>query len=292
MFDKNTLIANFAQEFGLQLSSINQHEREAIYWLQYSQALAEEEIVKNSENLDQKPLWGIIWRMLERSNRHAANSLVLLILGQPESAEILARTIMESAINVMYLLHADINEGLNAYFADYIYTERKQNTYWKNAIQKLKVPDEIAMHKKSIEQKEVALNLYEKVIRSAYIGLGAEYKPTANWKKISERFVAVNHEVSYRTIYAALCSQSHGDAEDILNELVISLTNDESLKNKLQQENINFSQMLIYSAIYFYLEAVGTFGYANGLKIVAHEMKKSYFEVRNIAEYYAKRIME
>jgi len=292
MFNKTTLIKTFAERYGIKPFELGQHEREAAYWLEYSEMLVAEAVQKEGERLDQNPTWGILWRMIERSNRHAGNGLVLSTLGQPASGEVLARTVLESAINVLYLLHANTPERLNAYFASYIATERKQNEGWKKSIKKLANADEIAQHRVALKQKEDAVEFYEKFIREASSGLGVAYNPKAQWMTTADRFIAVNHEVPYRTIYAALCSQTHGDAEDLLNELVIVLASDQRYKKMLRRETENFSRMLIYSAIYFQLETVGTFGYVHKLKAVANEMVKGYAEVSKIAQYYAKKTIE
>jgi hypothetical protein len=66
----------------------------------------------------------------------------------------------------------------------------------------------------------------------------------------------VGRAVNYRTVYAALCSQTHNDAEDLVNEFVVGLTSRKDLHDKLQSETTAFSWFGVTLALDEYALAV------------------------------------
>ena len=62
-------------------------------------------------------------------------------------------------------------------------------------------------------------------------------------------------EIDYRTLYAALCSQTHNDAEDLLNYFFFVASGNRELLEQGAIETVNFSRFLMYRGIDYYLEA-------------------------------------
>jgi hypothetical protein len=73
------------------------------------------------------------------------------------------------------------------------------------------------------------------------------------------RFRAVGEQIHYRTVYAALCSQTHNDAEDLLNNFAVHLTSDEALHQSLAKETESFSWLLTAVAVDDFSHAVACF---------------------------------
>ena len=66
------------------------------------------------------------------------------------------------------------------------------------------------------------------------------------WPSIFDRFKETKGEVNYRTVYAALCSQAHNDAEDILNKIMSRvIDNVTGLEDAQWVEQYNFSLYLL-----------------------------------------------
>lgn len=83
--------------------------------------------------------------------------------------------------------------------------------------------------------------------------------------KIADRFRLLGFETSYRTVYAAMSSQTHNDAEDLLNLFYIAGSERNELLNKLEMETINFSRLLMYEGVRYYLEAIHRYAVCFGL---------------------------
>lgn len=287
MDNEKALLEAFAKRYRIKTTQLGRHESLAAYWLEYSESLLIDAVRMKLDQLNQFPLWGITWRMIERSSRYGGSSLVLLALGHPGSGEVLARTVLESTINSLYIMHGNTPERLVAYLTDYIATERRQNKRWAAAITGLVDPVQIRAHRAGLARKEEGLRGQENAIASAAADLGIVHDPAAKWKTLRDRFIAVNHELSYDTVYAALCSQAHADAEDLLNELIVLSTNRPELETALKEETENFSRMLIYIALYFHLEAVVQFGDVHELNDLSADVTRGYAEIQEIAKYYA-----
>jgi len=103
------------------------------------------------------------------------------------------------------------------------------------------------------------------VIDQAFPGTGIRFDPAATWPNVSERFREVGKEVSYRTEYAALCSQTHDAAEDLINQFIIR-GGASHLLPMLELETKSFSRMLVHSSVGYFLEACKNYAEAYGIK--------------------------
>jgi hypothetical protein len=76
------------------------------------------------------------------------------------------------------------------------------------------------------------------------------------WPKIADhRFAALGEDIHYRVLYAAMCSQTHNDGEDLLNEMVNRVVNDPRIERRLLEENFCAGRDLTYGAAEFILQA-------------------------------------
>jgi len=215
--------------------------------------------------------------MTDRVYEYATASFALYIVGHPSSAEVVARTTVEAAINIMYILSGDRLERLWEYFWSYIATERHQNRLWLDSISEHK-DDDRQVHRRGIEQKEKALSLYETFLRRAFQQAG--FVPPAisqtTWPNLFDRFKSLGKETSYRTLYAAMCSQAHNDAEDLINRFVVHSSCAPEMEKMLASEAVRFSRMLVYFGLQYYLEAIQSYARCFGLTEAERELKEGY----------------
>jgi hypothetical protein len=168
-------------------------------------------------------------------------------------------------VNILYILRGDRFQRLHEYFSSYIATERTQNKAWADAAGRGPA-SERAVHARAIAEKEKALDIAEAFLQRCCTGVGRVYVPGAKLPSIFDRFKELGKETSYRTVYVALCSQAHNDAEDLLNEFAVKSTGDKGLAAKLEAETVGFSKFAVFVGLQYHLEAVVAYTHAFGLR--------------------------
>ena len=98
----------------------------------------------------------------------------------------------------------------------YLKTEAKQNERWRATLDGLP-PDELADHLARIDSKDELIERLDKIVEESFASMGVPPQPSPTWPNVFERFRSLGLELEYRTVYAALSSQVHNDAEDLLN---------------------------------------------------------------------------
>ena len=139
-----------------------------------------------------------------------------------------------------------------SYFKNHIETERKQNKNWKRSIEDSTYSDEAkAEHLQRISDKDLTLDHYEYALKTSFALSNIDFDIVSlKWPSIFERFKEIGQEVGYRTIYAALCSQAHNDAEDSLNKIMARITENVSGMEEAQWiEQYNFSLYMALTAL-------------------------------------------
>ncbi len=145
-----------------------------------------------------------------------------------------------------------------SYFKKYIETERRQNINWKKSVESSGYTEEgKKIHYDRITKKEDALSIYENLLRESLSLAGVNYNDSDyKWPSIFDRFKEIGDEVGYRTVYVALCSQAHNDAEDILNIIMSRvIENAEEMADKIFIEQYNFSLYMNLMAIKYHVIA-------------------------------------
>ncbi|MBA3755246.1 MAG: hypothetical protein H0X02_03020 [Nitrosomonas sp.] len=95
---------------------------------------------------------------------------------------------------------------------------------------------------------------------------------------------ALNKAIDYRTVYMAMCSQAHHDAEDILNDLIVGTSpNPSNLSAQLERETNNFGIFLVMHAVCYYLECLKKIGARYKFNSVEQQASKSYSVISGLA---------
>ncbi len=211
--------------------------------------------ISESEN----PVDGLLATLAYRVFNSVCGSLALVAIGQLQDGEVVARTVVESSVNTLYILKKDTESRLLQFFLSYIDSERTQNQRWEKTLVALDSA-ETQEHRKRIEQKALALDGYEHFLGSfaAHVNIT---QPCRAWPKMDRLFQAVDRELDYRTVYAALCSQSHHDAEDILNCFSVdSVPNTQELSKRVRREKHVFSLYMVLSGVRYFLDNMEALG--------------------------------
>lgn len=233
---------------------------------------------ENFERLQHEPVWSNLHDMYKKCHEFAGGALATFLIGHIGSAEALCRTSVESSVNLHYASLGDEVGNILAYFRTYINTERTQNSAWLKSVEKSDYSEEgKEYHRKLISKKEESLDTYEEVLRGSLATINIDYdKHAGSWPNTFDRFAKIGKEVGYRTVYAALCSQSHNDPEDILNSLMGRIVLIEGLDGVIEREKYIFSLIMVLTSIFYFTEATAMYlGKYNMSTTLLPFMKKS-----------------
>lgn len=193
-----------------------------------------------------------------RNHEYASSLFVLCAAGQYPSAEVMSRTLLEASVNQIYKLRSDSNERVTGYFKHHIENERSQLDKWEGSLsgsEESKLWEQ--EHRNTIRHRRDTLNQYWEYLTLFYKNSDkdiTEYTPSYA-PNIFERFRNIGAELTYRTYYADLCSQTHNDAEDSFNRLPHRLTNLSFVWDMNQVEIVGFSLRMAMVATRYHLMA-------------------------------------
>ncbi|WP_212630144.1 DUF5677 domain-containing protein [Pseudomonas sp. KB-10] len=259
---------------------LNAPLHEAIYRLEATDKLARELLESNKALLEDLVYWPSLHDMYERSYEYCCGVLGCFLIAQFQSSEALCRTAIEGAVNLHYTSLGDSLSKQIAYFKNHLETERKQNINWKNSVASSSHSEELKQyHFEKIDQKNIALNNYEDMLRESLSLVQVGFDDiNEKWPSIFDRFRAINDEIGYRTIYAALCSQAHNDAEDALNKIYARVcASVDGLDEAHFIEQYNFSLYMALMAIKYHIFASAM--YIAKLEISAEPLIEHYKKV-------------
>jgi len=230
------------------------------------------------------PVDGILINWVNRVYQVVSGMLSLLTLEKFQQAEVLSRTVMESSLALLYIEQENTEVRIVQYLDSYLRQEMEQNRKWKKELES--VPQAMKVdHLQRIEAKTEAIDSYELFIKIFAAKIGVSYPPQKCWLNFFEICSALNKAVDHRTVYAAMCSQSHHDAEDMLNDLMVSsIPNPNNLLAKLEREKNNFSLNLILCSIRYYLECLEQISTRFKFDSVVQQSKRSFIEITRLAE--------
>jgi hypothetical protein len=208
------------------------------------------------------PTWAITHTMLDRVYEQLEGAFIALFTGSWSSVEIICRATIEAAINVSYVLQTDTPMRVSQYFSHYFDEAGK-------ALNKLEPIEHIADSDRFcstnnarglLKQRKQYL---ETVLRLDGIPVGATGWP----KQIAERFRAVGKELEYREIYATLCSQTHNDAESLIDYMITRAFEPsvENIVSSTATELLFWLRYFIHRSSEMYLEVAHLYAQKHGL---------------------------
>jgi len=244
---------SFATDHGLDVQRIQPPEAGLVFGIERVWEVLEGSATEVADRLIQEATWGCLRTMLKKTRGHALSSVLLYVTGEGASAEVVARTVMEASVHVMYVLRGERNERLGQYLSSYIADQRDKIRKWEGSLGPCSNTEREA-HQAGIAQKRAALDGYAAILDSALSEAGVRFNPHAKWPNAFEIFRAIGKEINYRTEYAALCLQTHDAAEDLLNQFVIRSGAPE-LAPMLELETSSFSRMMVHTGGGYFFEA-------------------------------------
>lgn len=237
---------------------LNEPLSKAIYYLERSDELINKTCRKYQKKLIKEVPWPSMHDMYKRNYEYCCGALGSFLIAQFASSEALCRTAIEGAVNLHYISLGDSMGKQISYFKNYLETERKQNRTWKKSVEESDYPSDVKDHHfERINRKDSSLNQYDEMLRQSLGLSGVAYDSyDLKWPSIFDRFREIGDEIGYRTVYAALCSQAHNDAEDVLNHIFSRVAaNLDGLEEAQLIEQYNFSLYMILTSIKYHIFA-------------------------------------
>jgi len=209
--------------------------------------------------------WALLLSMLDRVWEHSDASLVTLVTRSAASSEVIARTTLESAVNVIYILSGDRNERLSSYFREYIIDGGKQVEKWLEQAATRPEPERSAHVKAATQKMEdlAALSAQTDMICKAFGFEELDLIP--RWPNVYTRFVAIGKVIDYRTVYHALCAETHNDAEDLLLHFLARLTHSDEILESAALKALSFTRLMVYQGAHYYAQAALAYARTYGL---------------------------
>lgn len=231
---------------------LNEPLHNGIYYLEQLNELIESLCEDNKDKLVDEVPWPSMHDMYRRNYEYCCGVFGVFLIGQFPSSEALCRTAIEGSVNLHYVSLDDSMTKQISYFKHHLATERKQNQAWKRSVEESSYPDNAKVHHlEKISEKDKSLDVYEHALKTSLALCDVDFDAVdSKWPNVFERFKEIGDEVGYRTVYAALCSQAHNDAEDVLNKIMARITSNASgMKEAQWVEQYNFSLYLALTAL-------------------------------------------
>ncbi|PXF31012.1 hypothetical protein WH50_12295 [Pokkaliibacter plantistimulans] len=192
--------------------------------------------------------------LLGRVFEHSEGMLVAMATGSPASAEVLARTVVEGSINVMYLATFGTSSTLLHFFRSWLNEHERKLKEWKGAIQSKSYAENISVMINERSELIRTLHLYVDHIESQ-CSIEPIEKNTEWPKALFYRFEAMGRKTDYYESYHRLSGASHLTGEDTLLWL-LALDASPSQKHKMASEAWAYSTMMTRIASTFFVDAV------------------------------------
>lgn len=253
MKDIDSFLERFSRQHSVVLDALPEAERLGIYYtLRCQDALDAGLASLSADVLSSDVVVGVARQLLARCAEHVEGALAAFATSSGASAELIARVAIESVVTIRFILR-DPHPRLAAFFRHHVDDVDKQVKQWRKVAASL--PGDARMiHESACDQREAAnraMSSFVDRLEQELIGS----RPPEKWPaQVSERFRELDDEVTYRTVYARLCSETHFDAEETLRYGLGQLGGDELLE-RMALETIGFTRLMISIAVTNFLHA-------------------------------------
>lgn len=201
--------------------------------------------------------------MLSRLHEQVSGMLVCLATKNEPSAETLARTVLETSVNLSFMLQGDRERAFFGYCEEWFSSHERQLNKWLEYETELK---EKAGNIPKIQSRKELLEGQRLIIDHLVSSLGmnrAKNFRDAYPKSLFERFKRIGEEGQYFTSYHRLSNSSHVMAGDTISWLVVSMFGDHKAFVAWSAESVAYSQMMCLIALVKAVEAIGIFAIAH-----------------------------
>lgn len=288
MTDLDSLLERFATRHSIHVETLPELERQAVRCtLRCLDALDADYAALSEAVLTSDKAVGVLWQLLSRCGEHVEAAITALATASGASPELIARAAVESAATIRFILQ-DPELRLSAYFRHYVDDVDKQVRHWRRAAASLAEPERL-VHEAACDQREEANRTMRAFVEQLEEDILGSRAGSAWPGQVSERFKAIDDEVTYRTVYARLCSETHFDAEETLRFMLGRLGGDD-LMQRMSIETIMFTRLMVALAVSAFLKASSDYASRYGMGNVLRECGDGLAVMEPIAEFLSEHI--
>jgi hypothetical protein len=268
-FEEMSVCNEFTRTHNLRLDLHDNEDRKLIYWLvklkkQIDEDLRESDLNRLSIN---EPTWVILLSMLHRIFEHEESIIISFFTGAWASVEILARVVMESSVNVMYILDRDRAARLIQYFKYYFKNTKTSINRYMKLIESASDSDKAELKKVGERNRSILKRREESLFHVLKLD-NIHSKTSTPWpNSVYNKFEVLGLELDYRTYYASLSSQVHDDADSLIDYILSQSiqVSDVSDKNIATKEIFNWIRLYSYLGLKYFTIAASKYSHAYGL---------------------------
>jgi hypothetical protein len=216
----------------------------------------------------ESPTIGLCKRMVDRAFDLVAGAICVAHSSLESSTEVLCRATLEYIVNGFYVMRdrVVVTDTLFRYMFAYVEDAELRVEQWQQLDSDLSGPVR-AMNDLSRQQRRTANGLLRSFLETARDQLNANPAPSV-WPSVWQRFADCGMKAEYRTVYAALSAQTHGNAGDLVHEFA-ARTFDGEVWNEQLKENREFSLSMLWFCVDLSLQLQRKFARMHELSTVA-----------------------
>jgi hypothetical protein len=229
-----------------------------------------------------EPTFGLLHHLSERIYEQLTGGLICFAAKHAAASEVVSRVVIESSVNLRFILSGHRESLVLAWLRSYVDQDEAQISRWERAL--ASIPGEIVAQAARLETRRQVLEARRRFLEQTEVEFRSQctIDTTVRWPNVADRFERIGETLAYRTVYARLSSQTHVDAEDTINYVIVSAMDNEETLRRMSAETVAFSEYLLSFGSQFYfcalrdlcsawdLEIPGELG--EGMRLVGEQM--------------------
>jgi hypothetical protein len=264
--NRESIYKFFLKNHNVEFDVENNEDNQLIYWL----TKLGTKLNKNIEEKDlgrlssEEPTWVILLSMLHRVFENTEGVIISYFTGCWSSVEILARVVMESSVNVMYVLDCNKSDRLTQYLNYYFNECEKRINKYLNEIDSIPDSEKTDFFQAAERSRKILKERKKylfKILKTDNIHSNTD---KSSWLNAYDRFKYFNLQVDYRQYYSTLSSQVHNDAESLIDYILFKSI--QGIDNNIKVKEVhNWIRLYSYIALKYLSLATSKYSAAYGL---------------------------
>lgn len=223
-----------------------------------------------------------------RLHEHVSGMLVCLATRNAPSAEALGRTVLETSINLNFMLKGDREKAFLGYCDAWFTSHERQLNQWLEYETTLERGiGNISKIKSRMEMLNGQKIVIDELVSTLGMNRSEKYRD-AYPKSLFERFKKVGKEEQYFTSYHRLSNSSHVMAEDTISWLLGIILDDHEKLIAMSKEALEYSQMMSLIVLLTAIESIAMYAIAHNfldcVNLVQESRSKLISEIERLSK--------
>jgi hypothetical protein len=199
---------------------------------------------------------GFFINMIHRLSNTFGSMVSLIANGHLQDAEVIARTLSESTLKIQSLLTGNVVDNIANYLAYYFSDSKYKNDQWKSSA----ANSDFDFYNQLINNKNEVEEGSKSICKAFIESSGGIWPDKPKKLGVVDIYKKLNRDVEFRTVYRAMCGQTHQNSEDLINSLLYSLGDDVDLEQRAKNEKHSFSIFICLWSMRYFLETMSALG--------------------------------